>query len=204
LILNNDTLVDRALLGKLEAVLQEDEEIAVAAPKIYYAEPADRVWYAGAFRRSWFPGFSFPGYGRRDAPRYDVRRDVDYFTGCGLLVRASVLRQVGLFDDATFFMYHEDLDLSERVRQAGYRIVYVPQAIMWHKESASTAPLAADKWYYLARYIVPFFWRHYRCSLVSLGLYTGYVVIREWAKGHPQVTAPFLRGIRDGVASLRA
>jgi len=144
LMVNNDTLVAPDLLGVLMAAVNEEETIGAAAPKITYADPPDRIWYAGAFRRRWLPGFSFPGYGKQDAARYSRTRDVDYFTGCGVLLRGDVLGQVGLFDEISFFMYHEDLDLSERIRQAGYRIVYVPQARMWHKESASTAPMSAQ------------------------------------------------------------
>jgi len=204
LILNNDTVVAPDLLGQLLAVAAEDRSIGLVAPKIYYADPPGRLWYAGAMRRRWGPGFSFPGYGRRDAARYNRRRDVDYATGCGLLARGEVLRQVGLFDAATFFMYHEDLDLSERVRRAGYRIVYAPQAQMWHKESASTAPLSPQKWYYLARYIVPFYRRYYRWPIGSLALYVLYVVARECLKGHPRVAGPFLRGVRAGIRETRS
>ena len=199
LLLNNDTLLAPDLLAVLLAVAGEDPQVGIVAPKILYADPPDRVWYAGIMRRRWLPGLAFPGYGRRDAPRYDRRRDVDYVTGCGLLVRAGVLRQVGLFDEITFFMYHEDLDLSERVRRAGYRIVYAPQARMWHKESASTAPLSPLKWYHLARYIVPFYRRYYRWPGPALALYTAYVVVREVLKGHSSTVIPFLRGIHDGV-----
>jgi GT2 family glycosyltransferase len=199
LILNNDTLVAPDMLGMLLATARGDERIGMVVPKIYYANPPDRVWYAGATRRRWLPGFSFPGYGKRDASRYDRRHDVDYATGCGVLVRHQVLRQVGVFDESTFFMYHEDLDLSERVRRAGYRIVYTPQAQMWHKESASTASMSPRRWYYLARYIVPFYRRYSRWPAGSLSLYTLYVIVRECLKGHVSVIVPFLQGIRDGI-----
>ncbi|HSJ55658.1 MAG TPA: glycosyltransferase family 2 protein [Anaerolineae bacterium] len=199
LALNNDTLVSPHLLARLTDGFSGTPNAGMVVPKIYYADPPDRIWYAGAMRRRWFPGFDFPGYGKRDAPRYNRPRQVDYATGCGLLVRASVLETVGLLDETTFFMYHEDLDLSERVRRAGYRIVFKPDARMWHVESASTAPDAPVKWYYLSRYIVPFFRRYYRLPAVSLTLYTLYVVVRELLKGKPRHVAPFLHGIRDGL-----
>jgi len=199
LVLNNDTLVAPDLLANLMDGFREGRDVGIVVPKIYYMDPPDLVWYAGALRRRWFPGFAFPGYGKRDAPRYSRPRDVDYATGCGLLVRGSVLETIGLFDEATFFMYHEDLDLSERVRRAGYRIVFRPDARMWHQDSASTAPDAPIKWYYLARYIVPFFRRYSRLPTVSLTLYSLYVVAREVLKGRLRHVAPFLRGMWDGM-----
>lgn len=198
-LLNNDTWVAPDILAQLLSVASESDTIGAVAPKIYYAEPPDQIWYAGAWRRRWFPSFSFPGYGKPDADRYSQRRDVDFATGCGLLLRGDLFDHVGLFDDATYFMYHEDLDLSERIRQKGYRIVYAPQARMWHKESASTAPLAPDKWYHLARSIVPFFRRYSRCPMVTVLLYALYVIVRECLKGHPQVIAPLVRGTYDGL-----
>jgi hypothetical protein len=203
LAINNDTLVAPNLLRLLVGVAREDERIGITVPKIYYADSPEQLWYAGAMRRRWLPGFSFPGYGKQDAPRYSRRRDVDYATGCGLLVRAEALHNVGLFDETRFFMYHEDLDLSERIRQSGYRIVYVPQARMWHKESASTDPMSPRKWYYLARYIVPFFRRHYRWPVLALALYTLYVVARELLKGHARLIPPFLKGICDGLGAIQ-
>ena len=203
LLINNDTLLAPDLLAALLAVAEEDPQVGIVAPKIYYDDPPNRVWYAGIMRRRWLPGLAFPGYGRRDAPRYDRRRDVDYVTGCGLLVRAGVLRHVGLFDEITFFMYHEDLGFSERVRRAGYRIVYAPQAHMWHKESASTAPLSPRKWYYLGHYIVPFYERYYRRPRLNLILYALYVALRETVKGHPQAVKPFLQGVRAGLRAMR-
>jgi hypothetical protein len=199
LMLNNDTLVAPDFLGLLMGTAAGDERIGLAAPKIYFADPPHRIWYAGAMRRRWLPGFSFPGYGRPDGPRYDRPRDVDYATGCGLLARGEVLRRVGLFDEDSYFMYHEDLDLSERVRRAGYRIAYVPQARMWHRESASTAPTSPQKWYYLARSIVPFFRRYARRPRLTIPVYAGYVAVREVIKGQGRVVGPFLRGIRDGL-----
>lgn len=199
LLLNNDTVVAPDLLGRLLAVAAESDQVGIVAPKIYFAEPSDRIWFAGAMRRRWFPGFSFPGYGQPDAPRYNQRREVDYATGCGMLVPSRILHEIGLFDECTFFMYHEDLDLSERVRRAGYRIVYEPQARMWHRESASTAPLSPVKWYYMARYIVPFFRRYYRWPLAATLLYTAYVILREMWKHRPELVVPYLRGISDGL-----
>jgi GT2 family glycosyltransferase len=202
LMLNNDTLVSQDLLDLLVTTAEEDQRIGIVTPKILYTDPPDRIWYAGGKRRRWWPGFSFPGYGKRDAARYSRRRDVELATGCGLLVRAAALRKVGLFDEASFFMYHEDLDLSERIRRAGYRIVYEPQARMWHKESASTTPLSPQKWYYLARYIVPYFERYYRWPMPSLALYALYVTLRELLKGHARVIPAFWKGIFDGAKAM--
>jgi len=60
-------------------------------------------------------------------------RDLDWASGCVMLLRVKTLREVGLFD-TTIFATSEDVDLSLRFRAAGYVIRYVPRAHVWHRE----------------------------------------------------------------------
>jgi len=61
---------------------------------------------------------------------------VDYVTGCGMLVRRKVFERIGSFD-ARYFMYFEDADFCRRARDAGFTVWCVPQARMRHKVSLS-------------------------------------------------------------------
>ena len=54
-------------------------------------------------------------------------RDVDYVIGAALAVKRARLEQIGLFDEG-YFLYYEDVDLCQRARRAGYRVVYIPDA----------------------------------------------------------------------------
>jgi GT2 family glycosyltransferase len=136
-VLNNDTLVAPDTLDVLLAEMEANPEVGMVAPKIYFAEPSDRIWYAGAAAR--FPqAIAYhEGWNEEDHGQYDTVRSVDVVTGCAALVRAEALRRAGLFDER-FFAYYEDVDLSLRCRAAGYDLRYVPQARLWHKVSAST------------------------------------------------------------------
>ena len=193
LLLNNDIVVEPDMLARLVRTAQSDERIGVVSPLIYYPGRR-RVWFAGGYRRRFWPGRSLPGHGLRDRARYHRRREVDYATGCAMLVRTEVLRQVGLFE-AKHFMYHEDFDLSERICRAGWRIVLEPAAQMEHYASISTGgEYSPEKWFYLARYLVPFYRRYYRWPRLSLALYTVWVVVRELLKGNARVIPPYLRG----------
>ncbi|WP_237481376.1 glycosyltransferase [Lichenibacterium dinghuense] len=73
-----------------------------------------------------------------DAPPYDEPVEVPYLCGCSALVRRSALNGRPLFIDELGF-YYEDSELSHRIRTSGYRIVYEPRSIVYHKHSASTA-----------------------------------------------------------------
>ncbi len=196
-LLNNDTLVDGRLLTELVAVGESDPQIGMLAPKIYYHDGGSRLWSAGARWRRFPPRVTIIGYGREDRPAYSVQREADYATGCAMLVKRGVFERVGMFDPA-FFMYHEDYDFSARVRRGGYRIVYVPQAVMWHKVSASTGEESPLKWYYLGKYIVPLYLKHFRPPRLSLALFVLWVLARETTKGNARYLGSYLRGLRDG------
>ena len=67
----------------------------------------------------------------------DVQTEVDAVVGACMLVRASVVREVGLLDEA-YFMYGEDLDWAYRIKQYGWKIMYVPSATVHHYKRASS------------------------------------------------------------------
>lgn len=196
-LLNNDALVDRRLLSGLVTVGESDSRIGMLVPKIYYHGEERRLWSAGAQWRRFPPRVTIIGFGREDGPEYNVQREVDFATGCAMLIKREVFERAGLFDPA-FFMYHEDYDFSARVRRAGYRIVYVPQAVMWHKVSASTGEQSSLKWYYLGKYTVPFYLKHCRPPRLSLALFAFWVLARETVKGNIRYLPPYLKGLHDG------
>jgi len=137
LLLNNDTVVDPALLDRLVEVIAGSDEIGIVGPKIYYASPPDRIWFAGG-EVLLSRGLSrHIGIRERDTGRYDSIRDVDYVTGCALLARREVFEKIGYLDPV-FTAYYEDTDFCMRARRAGFRVVYAPAGKVWHKISAST------------------------------------------------------------------
>lgn len=166
LLLNNDTTVDPALVRSLVEAILSSEDIGIAGPKIYYASPPDRIWFAGG-EISLARGVSrHIGIRERDRGQYDEIRDVDYVTGCALMARREVFEAVGDLDPI-FAAYYEDADFCMRARRAGFRVVYVPAGRVWHKISASTGgQLGAAKlsrklrstWVFLRRHAA---WHHW-------------------------------------------
>jgi len=137
LLLNNDTTVDPALIEELLGPMRESSAIGIAAPKIYYAQPVDRIWYAGGEISFWKGTARHVGIRQVDRGQYDEPRDVAYATGCALMVRREVFERVGYLDQS-YRAYFEDADLCMRARRAGFRIRYLPRARVWHRISAST------------------------------------------------------------------
>jgi len=146
LLLNNDTEVAPNLLTSLVEAAESDSRIGAVGPKIYYYDHADVIWSAGgAVNRFGEPSHLHENEvdtDEADAPRY-----VDYVTGCALMVRREVIEALGPLD-ARFFIYFEETEWCARMRRAGFRIVYVPQARMWHKISM-TARTTSRRYLYL-------------------------------------------------------
>lgn len=159
MLLNNDTVVDTTMLTNLLDISESDPTIGIVGPKMLYFEPPDVIWSAGN-RIDWATG----GLIRLQAEQLDnaadeTPADVDYITGCGICLRRAVIEQVGMLDPR-FFIYYEESDWCLRAQQAGWRVVYVPQARLWHKVSAAmgTASPATD--YYMARNVLLFIVKH--------------------------------------------
>jgi GT2 family glycosyltransferase len=144
LLLNNDTIVSASFLTEMVRVAESNNRIGMVAPKIYYFEPADKIWYAGGAYVRWK---TFPvhfGVRKHDDGRYDEAKEVSFATGCALLVRAETARKVGLLDE-TFFLSYEDVDWSARAIEAGYKAMYVPSAVIWHRDSFETKKIGLAK-----------------------------------------------------------
>jgi GT2 family glycosyltransferase len=135
LILNNDTVVEPDMVSRLVAAAEAGGRVGAVGPKILYAESPDRIWFGGGvFSRTRAVGLHRLE-GEVDAdPAGGDAEDVSFLTGCCLLLPAAVAREFGGFEE-DFFAYMEDLDLSLRLSEAGYRLIYVPRARMLHRIS---------------------------------------------------------------------
>ena len=96
-------------------------------------DPNDVIWWVGGTYNCWTGLARHIDLRKTDTGKYDTPRDLDWATGCVMLLRGEALRTAGMFDEQ-FFGNGEDLDLSLRMRQLGYVVRYVPTAKVWHRE----------------------------------------------------------------------
>jgi len=128
LLLNNDAVVEPSFLDILLRALAQSPGVGVLCPQV--VSPRG-LWYVGGTFSLW-SGIPLQQRRSRDsAPISGRPREVDYATGCAMLVDPAVVRAAGSFDPQ-FFMYCEDLDFSLRVRQAGFKILFVPASLVHH------------------------------------------------------------------------
>lgn len=134
---NNDLTFPGGTLARLAAALDGDPALGIVGPLVLYADEPARVWCAGGRLDHRQNLSTLLGHGAPLAPEFSVERDVDYVAGCALVARASVLADVGLFD-ASYFAYHEDLELCLRARRAGHRVRVIGGVAAYHAPSSAT------------------------------------------------------------------
>jgi len=136
IFLNNDTIVDPYFVEPLINELEIKSNTKQTAPKIYYADKPETIWFAGGKVNLWTGFIRHIGIRKKDSHDYSKKREIDYATGCCICMRTQDFESIGLFDQ-TFPMYAEDVDLSIRLKQKGGSIVFIPKSKVWHKVSAS-------------------------------------------------------------------
>lgn len=201
-LVNNDTLVDPQAVARLVRALRPD--VGILAPLIYYADDRTRIWSAGGKVRSWLLDKYGDREGQVDAGRWPKMVEQDFVTGCGMLLSRAMLESVGLFDER-FFMYYEDFDLCLRARQAGFRLLLVPAARMWHKVARSSGGRdSASERYWMARSSVLLFRKHARgahwLAIAPWRLASAMrTTLRLLRTGQREACAAYWRGLCDGV-----
>ena len=142
--LNNDVQVMDGWLDEMVKIFEcGDSKIGAVGPKILY--PSGHLQEAGVSFRS--DGLA-DMVGLNDdptKPEYNYSRPVDYCSGAALMVRASILGEVGGFDESFAPAYCEDADLCMQILQKGLSIQYAPNAVVVHHLSKSMADIS-DAW----------------------------------------------------------
>jgi len=201
--INNDTLVEANILDVLVAHATPPD-VGVVAPKIYYADEPKRIWSVGARRHPLTLEMTDKGRDEIDAGQWDQVLERDYLVGCAHLLKRSLLEEIGLLDEV-FFLYYDDMDFCLRARLAGYRLLMVPEAQMWHKVAASAGGVGSPRErYYMARSSVWFFRKHVQGLrwLIVVPYRSGSAVkalFRLGIRGQWTTTRAYLRGLRDGL-----
>jgi GT2 family glycosyltransferase len=146
--LNDDAVADPRWLEELVEACRTDAAAGMCASEIRLAESPDRLDSAGM--QVYLDGSSKQRGWMAPAAAFATKEDVLFPSACAALYRAAMIEQVGAFD-ADFFLYCEDTDLGLRARRAGWRCLYVPGAIVYHRYSRSAGAASAAKAFYVER-----------------------------------------------------
>ena len=148
LLLNNDVAVESDFLEPLVQALDANENLGAVQPLIYFHHDRTLIWNAGSRYNKWLGVTKTIGYNKKDKDQKERFRtdqnqnqgdtkyiqpiqNIAWITGCAFMVKTDVLKKVGLLYEP-FFIYYEDVDLSFRIKNAGYDLGYVPASVIYH------------------------------------------------------------------------
>jgi GT2 family glycosyltransferase len=196
-LINNDAVAENHWLKTLVAFMDKNTSIGIATSKII---DASKSFYdsTGDLYTVW--GLPYPrGRGEPLSGKYDNYRWVFGASGGASIYRAEMLQQVGIFDEA-FFAYYEDVDLSFRAQLAGWKIAYVPEAIVHHEIGATSSQIKGFATYHTLKNLPLLLWKNVPWRLMPKvwpRLALAYLFIAGSALRRGQIW-PFLKGITMG------
>lgn len=193
MLLNPDTIVPRGALDGLVEYMETHPDAGVCGPKLVLPDGSLDLACRRAFPTPEVAFYRMIGLSRLFPrhPRFarynltyldeDWETEVDSVVGACMLVRTGVVREVGLLDE-TFFMYGEDLDWAYRIKQYGWRVMYVPSVTVYHHKRASSSqrPVQTIRWFYDAMRI--FHRKHFAATtpaLLNAAIETG-ITLKEY------------------------
>jgi len=134
-LLNNDTVVTKEWLSELVKGVLADDKVVCCASKMLYYHRKDLINTAGG-KITIIGGGFYRGYGDKDGPKYGKLEYTGFGCGAGVLVKRDFFQNIGGFDE-DYFASCEEHDLGWKSWLYGYKVLYVPTAVMYHKESAT-------------------------------------------------------------------
>ncbi len=147
-ILNPDTTIEKDTISNLIAGMEKNNA-DLASPKIYFAD-SKKIWYAGSeFDLANAIG-KHRGVDQEDKGQFNKEIETDGITGGAFMTKREVFEKLGVFDDR-YFLYYEDADLSYRAKMAGFKIMYIPSSIVYHKNAQSTGLGSSLQDYFITR-----------------------------------------------------
>jgi len=213
MLLNNDVEVESNFLEPLVEQLDSHSHIGAVQPLIYFHHDRSIIWNAGSKFNPWLGIFISNGYNQRDDGQKErfKEKKIDWITGCAFMVKTEILAQIGTLNHQ-FFIYYEDVDLSFRIKEAGYKLAYVPKSVIYHiagvsnksKQKTKEGFISAKVHYlssrnkiwilkkYIKIYAIPTVVLYHICFFSSVIFY--FILRGRWQKLNAWIS-----GIRDGL-----
>ena len=170
LLLNSDTVILDNAVAKMVAFVDAHPEAAAVGcrvlnpdrtlqPTCFMFPSILNLFLSSLYLYKLFPRSRFFGRERISWWKRDDIREVDVVTGCFMLVRREAIEQVGMMDER-FFVYGEETDLCYRFKQAGWKIIFTPDAEIVHLGGASSSQIKPQMYLQLRGSILLFFRKH--------------------------------------------
>lgn len=176
-LVDHDNILEPNMLSVMLELAESDPKIGIVVPKIYYWENKDIIWAAGAAINLLTGENIFRG--GKDVGQYEKVEEVQV-APANFLVKREMIEKVGLYDDIYFATY-EDTDFSFRAKKAGYKIVYTPKAVSYHKIPLLNKKQGKERWFkrafWVARNKIIFMRKHSKYFPLFVLLYPAWFAI---------------------------
>jgi GT2 family glycosyltransferase len=148
-ILNDDIVLDPSCLSSLVEIAEQDPTIGILGPMVYHFSESQIIQSAGAMLGQYWQSVHL-GQNELDCGQFTSPHPVEWISGCAILIRREVIEQVGMLDPK-YFLYWEETEWCIRASRAGWKIIHVPQARLWHKGASRTQQVKPYVTYYTTR-----------------------------------------------------
>lgn len=198
LLLNNDIETEENnVIGRLVSLCDEKGE-SMVVPKIFYYD-TKKLWMAGGYMDNWRALGVHYGYGKADAPKYNVGQYISYAPTCFMIIAKEVFEKAGYMDER-YFAYYDDTDFVLRATKAGFKLYYEPSVSILHKVSSSGGgDLSAFYIYYSNRNKIYFIRKNLRGFKRFFAIsYTLTARLFFWLKFNKAQKKELVKGLKDG------
>jgi GT2 family glycosyltransferase len=163
--INNDTILTEGCIHTLVSYMEAHPKVVMASPLICFdldqTKGIETIQYAGMTALHTVTGRNIQvGKLEPNAGQYQEPMPTAYAHGAAMMVRADAIKDIGIMDDQ-FFLYYEEMDWSARATKAGYDVMVVPQAKIYHKESLTVGEDSPLKTYFHTRNRIYFVRRNF-------------------------------------------
>jgi GT2 family glycosyltransferase len=150
LISNNDVLADQKVISSLVEVAEKDNKNGFTTGKVYFYDNPSILQTVGKIEHPILWNGQHRGANEPDRGQFDQECELPFADDIFTLVKNTVYFTTGGYD-TTFFLQSEEYDWQARAKSAGFKIMYTPNAKIWHKDSMTIGKSSAIKEYYNAR-----------------------------------------------------
>jgi GT2 family glycosyltransferase len=152
---NNDAVITAGCIETLLRLFNSIPRLGIVSPLICYDPKLTNnqqiIQYAGATHVHPMTGRNeILGEKQLDKGQFKDAKETAYVHGAAMMIKREVINHVGVMPEE-FFLYYEELDWSEQIRNAGYKVFVEPNALVFHKESLAVGKNSTLKIYYHTR-----------------------------------------------------
>jgi len=204
LFLDEDTVVEKKFLTRLVEAVRGDKKAGIAGGKTYTEFPSKTIMSVG-LRVNLYTGASYSiGCGKTDLGQFNKTGYVDACIGCGVFAKREVINQIGGFDNRFNPYSFEDVDFCLRAAKVGYKTLYVPHALIYHKGcTIGRGRIATFERYKVRNYLFVLKRHANLCqkitSLFYIPVVSFFYLVTFLCQGRMDVISARVRGFFEGV-----